>query len=216
MGGYSRYDCVSAGNDDSSKLKYATPTYNVAVPVYGNTLQGSNTPFVISANLNGFILHSNQRKTGPFIGSYMKVVASGFSTLYGCGAYLHYNNNPVWANNAIYCQIISSNTLKITSNFDIPLTGTFVITLSTDSVPSTTTFTLTLYEKYISSSDYAISVQVSSTKSDSPGSYTLLPSTNVLWRRQTYKQLQTASGPLRVTLNNNFQYVSQYVMSSNA
>ena len=217
MGGYSRYDCTWTNNDNQNSLAYAQPTFDAAVPVFGNFLQGTSTPVVISANLNGFTLYSNTRTTGPFVGSYLSVVASGFSTLYGCGAYLHYNNNPVWANNAIYCQVISSNTLKITSNFDLALTGTFVITLATDSVPANTTFTLTLYDKYISGSDYSVSVQVSSVKSKSPGgSYSLLPSTNVLWRRQTYKQLTTTAGPLRVTLNNNFQYVSQYVMGSNA
>lgn len=83
-------------------------------------------------------------------------------------------------------------------------------------MPTSTTFTFELYDKYISGSDYARSVVTTTTISNNPTGVTVLPNTNILWRRMAYKQLRSDAGPLRVTLNNNFQYVSTYNTTSNS
>lgn len=215
-GGYNRYYSLSSTTSSSSYLTEATPTFLVTVPLYGNTLQTTSTAFVVSIDLNGFKLYSNQRTTGHFTGSFIKLTTSNFATLYGCGAYLYEASKPVFANNAIYCKVISSTVINIWSNYDISFTGKLIITLSTSSVPSTTTFTFELYDRYVSSSNYGRSVLVTRTVSNSPSGYTILPSTNVLWRRMSYKQLRTDAGPMRVTLNNNYQYVAVYSMSTNS
>jgi hypothetical protein len=111
---------------------------------------------------------------------------------------------------------MTSTQIKIWSNSDLTFTGKLLITLATSSVPASTTFTFELYDKYISSTDYGRSVYVQQTITDNPSSVTVLPSTNILWRRMTYKQLRTDAGPLRVTINNNYQYVSVYNMASNS
>ena len=116
----------------------------------------------------------------------------------------------------LYCLVQNSNTLKIWSNSDLTFTGQLVVTLSTSSVPSSTTFYFSLYDKYISSSDYGISVYTSTALSNNPTGYSILPVTNILWRRQAYKQLRTDAAPYRITVNNNFEYVSAYNMGATA
>lgn len=188
----------------------------MTVPIYGSYLNSYSSPFVLSINLNGHTLYSNQRTVGPFKGSFIQVQASGFSGIFGCGAYLYDNNKPAFFNNALYCLVQNSNTLKIWSNSDVTFTGRLIVTMSTSSVPSSTTFYFTLYDKYISGSDNGISVYTSTTLSNNPSGHTILPSTNIFWRRQAYKQLRTDAAPLRMTVNNNFQYVSAYSMSATA
>jgi hypothetical protein len=216
VGDYSYYYCTYTTTVNQGYLSYATPTYGVTVPVFGNTLQTYSSPFVFSVDLTGFKLYSNQRTVGPFIGSFIQVVASGFTAISGCGVYLYNNNQRPFYNSGLYCVTVGSNTLKIYSNADIAFSGILVVTLSTTSIPSSTTFTLSLYDKYITGSDYGISVQVSQTISNAPGGYSFLPTTNILWRRQAYKQLSNTAGPFRITINNNFQYVSSYSMSTNS
>jgi hypothetical protein len=159
-GGYTYYYSIYSTTANQGYLQYAVPSNAVAVPVFGNTLETYSSPFVMSVNLNGFKLYSNQRTTGPFIGSYINVVASGFTQISGCGVYLYYNNQPPFYNSGLYCVTSGSNTMNIYSNADIAFTGILVVTFSTNSIPASTTFTFTLYDKYISSSDYGISVQV--------------------------------------------------------
>lgn len=43
-----------------------------------------------------------------------------------------------------------------------------------------------------------------------------MPPTSVIWRRPTYKQARTDAGPVRITFNNNYQYVSTYNMNTNS
>lgn len=186
-GGYSYYKCINSTTSTSGYLSPATPTYGVNISIYGSYLKTYSSPFVLSVNLDGKTLYSNQRTVGPFIGSYIKLQASGFSSISGCGAYLEYNNKPAFFNNALYCLVTSSDTLKIWSNSDVAFTGNLIITFSTTSVPSSTTFNFTLYDKYISGADYAISVDTSATLSNNPTGYTILQPTNILWRRQAYK-----------------------------
>ena len=151
----------------------------MTVPIYGSYLRTYSSPYVVSVDLTGKTLYSNQRTVGPFIGSFIQVQASGFSAIYGCGAYLHYNSNQAFFNNALYCLVTSSDTVKIWSNSDIAFTGKLIVTLSTSSAPTSTTFYFTLYDKYISGSDYGISVYTSVTLSNNPTSVTILPSTNI-------------------------------------
>ena len=90
-----------------------------------------------------------------------------------------------------------------------------IVTFSTGSVPASTTITLELFDKWISGSDYGRAVRVQQTINNNPG-YSILPSTSIKWRRQAYKQLRTDAAPLRLTLNNNYPYVSVYSQASNA
>ena len=214
VGSYSWYYSIYNPTSNSNYLTSATPSQGVTVPIYGSYLNSYTSPFVLSIDLTGKTLYSNQRTVGPFKGSFIQVQASGFSAIYGCGAYLHYNNKPAFFNNGLYCLVQNSNTLKIWSNSDVTFTGKLIVTMSTSSVPSSTTFYFWLYDKYISGRDYAISVYTSSTLSNNPTGYTILQPTNILWRRQVYKQLRTDAAPLRITVNNNFQYVSAYSMST--
>ncbi len=213
-GGYNYYYSIHSTTSNSNYLSSATPTRGVAVPIYGSSLNTYTSPFVLSIDLSGKTLYSNQRTVGPFKGSFIQVQASGFSAIFGCGAYLQYDNKPAFFNNALYCLVQNSNTLRIWSNSDITFNGNLIVTMSTSSVPSSTTFLFWLYDKYISASDYAISVYTSNTLSNNPTGVTILQPTNIVWRRQVYKQLRTDAAPLRLTLNNNFQYVSAYNMGT--
>ena len=156
------------------------------MPIYGSTLQSYTSPFVLAINLNGFTLYSNQRTQGQNTGSFIQITVSSFTTLYGCGAYLEYQNRRAFFNNAIYCAVVSSTIIRIYSNADIVFTGKLVVTLSTSSVPSSTTFIFELFDKYKSGGNYGRSVYVNTTISNNP-SYTILPSTNIEWRRMAYK-----------------------------
>lgn len=84
------YYSIYSTSINSGYLSEATPTYGVTVPIYGNTLVSSSTGFVVSVDLSGFTLYNNKRTSGPFRGSFIKLTTSSFSTLYGCGATLHY------------------------------------------------------------------------------------------------------------------------------
>ncbi len=45
---------------------------------------------------------------------------------------------------------------------------------------------------------------------------TALPSTSIRWRRTTYKDIRSDAGPIKIALNNNYQYVSTYKISTNS
>lgn len=168
--------------------------------------------------LSGYTLYSNQRTKGPNYGSFIQLVLSGFTSIYGCGASVKNVLNPQWNNNALYCTIYSAtNEIRIYSNADWSFTDYLYVTFYTDNLPSSTSYTFKLFDKYYNSSDNGISVQVTGTFGRSPsGSPTIMPPTSVKWRRQTYKQLRIDAGPLRLTFNNNnYQYVSTYDMTNN-
>lgn len=42
-------------------------------------------------------------------------------------------------------------------------------------------------------------------------SYTIIDKSLVQWRRPAYRELQITSGPVRFTINSNYEYVSDYV-----
>jgi len=91
------------------------------------------------------------------------------------------------------------------------------VTFYTDYLPTSPSYTFNLFDKYYSSTDYGLSVQVTGSFGRSvSGSWSTMSPTSVKWRRQTYKQLRNDAGPLRFTMNNNnYQYVSTYDMVSN-
>jgi hypothetical protein len=214
-GGTSSYYATYTFTANKNQLTEATPAYGVTVPLFGNTLRTYSSPFVIKVNLNGFTLYNSGWAVGPNIGSFIQVTASSFTTLYGCGAYLYYQNQRSFSNNALYCVVVSNTVLKIYSNADITFTGELVITFSTSSVPASTTIQVELFDKYVSGSDYGRAVLVSQTISNNPAE-TVLPSTNLLWRRMVYREMRSDAAPLRATINNNYQYVSVYSTSTNS
>jgi hypothetical protein len=104
ISGYQYYYSIwSNTNVNAGYLQYAIPTNGIAVPVFGNNLQSYSTPYTFSVNLAGFKLYSNQRTTGPFYGSLIQVIASGFSQISGCGVYLYYQTNQPFYNSGLYC-----------------------------------------------------------------------------------------------------------------
>jgi hypothetical protein len=95
----------------------------------------------VSVSLSGFILYSNYRSGGAgFVGSFMRLTMSGFTSIYGCGAFLWSNSVPTWLNNAIYCTITNSNQLNIFSNADLALNDILYITINTASLPTSTNY----------------------------------------------------------------------------
>lgn len=97
------------------------------------------------------------------------------------------------------------------------MTDYLFITLYTSTLPASTSYYFELFDKYVSATDYARSVYVTGTISRNPyGSDTLTQSTTVQWRQQKYKRFLTGSGPIRITLNNNFEYVSVYNDTTNS
>ena len=95
------------------------------------------------------------------------------------------------------------------------MSGTLYITIYTGSIPSSTTYTFTHYDRYFSSSDYSRSVHASSSFSRS-SSYTLVQPTSISWRRQTFKEFRTTNGPIRLIFNHNYQYVYDYETIDNS
>jgi hypothetical protein len=164
----------------------------------------------VAVSLSGYTLYSNQRTQGPYYGSFIRLTLSGFSTLYGCGVNIYNVPSPSWTNNAFYC-IIQSNIISIYSNADWTFTDYMYVTFNTDNVPSSSTYTFQLFDKYYTSSNYGLVIQTSGNFGRTVyGSFITLPSTSVKWRRQTYKDIRSDAGPVKLVLNNNFQYVSTY------
>lgn len=70
---------------------------------------------------------------------------------------------------------------------DISMTGTLYINFYTSSVPNTVSYTFELFDKYITSSDYARTVAISNSWSRIASGYSLVQPTSIMWRRQAYK-----------------------------
>lgn len=96
------------------------------------------------------------------------------------------------------------------------MTGTLEIVVFTSSVPSSVTYTFELYDKYISSSNYARSVVISNSFSRQASGFNVVQPTSIMWRRQVYKEYQTSAAPIRIIFNNNYQYVYDYVTPGNS
>jgi len=83
------------------------------------------------------------------------------------------------------------------------------------------TFTFTIFDKYLSSSDYARSAVTSVTvNSRQFSNIVLIPQTSIRWRRQTFIKANIdgssiSTSAFRFTLNNNLQYVSNYDQTNN-
>jgi hypothetical protein len=125
--------------------------------------------------------------------------------------------SPAWNNNAFYCMVQPGMVINITSNADWTFTGYVYITFYTDNVPASATYTVKLYDKYYSGSNYGLVVSTAGSFGRTvSGSYSTLAPTSIRWRRTTYKNLRTDAGPVKLTLNNNYQYVSTWSMSSHS
>lgn len=218
IGGWNYYYTIGNPSLSQSYFSPAAPTFGLAPATVSTNLQYTSSLITVGVDLSGFALYSNRRTQGPFSGSFAQLDITGFTTLNGCGVVVFNTPTPQWTNNALYCIVVSTSQIKIYSNADWFFTGYMYITLQTDSVPSSTTYTFKLYDKYKSSTDYGLSVSVSSSSFSRTvsGSYITLPSTRIKWRRQTYKDIRSDAGPVRVIFNNNYQYVSTYNIGNNA
>jgi len=214
QGGWDQYDHVWTGSLSMGQLDEAQPTLDYGIATYSSILQGYRATLSVVTDLSGYTIYSNRRTTGAFKNSFLRLTMSGFTSLYGCGVVQWGNMTPTWSDNAIYCNVVSSNRIEIRSNFDYNFTGLTYITFSTDSVPSSTSYQIELIDRWHSSSDYAAPVERTLSFSRSH-SNTLMQPTSIKWRRQAYKQLRSDTGPVRLTLQNqNYQYVSTYSMST--
>jgi hypothetical protein len=88
------------------------------------------------------------------------------------------------------------------------MTDYLYIVTNTDSVPSSCTYTVELYDKYSTGSDYGRSVVASGSFSRPATGYTISDKSIILWRRPVYREHRTTTGPIRFTFKNNFEYVS--------
>lgn len=105
--------------------------------------------------------------------------------MFGCGATLA---NRLFSLSApLYCEVKSSTVLEIRTRQDISMTGNLHISLYTTSVPSTLSYTLEVFDKYVSGSDYALTVSVSGSFSRIASGFNLIQPTSIMWRRQVYK-----------------------------
>lgn len=216
-GGYGYYYYLWSGSLNTGYLSPATPSVGLTPATYSTNLQYAKSLMSVSAALSGYTLYSNYRTQGPFYGSKIVLTLSGFSTLYGCGVYVDNVPTPVWTNNALYCIIQSSTQINVYSNSDWTFTGNMYITFYTDNVPSSSTYTFQLYDKYYSGSNYGLAISNAGSFSRTvSGSYVTLPATSVRWRRQAFKSPRSDAGPVKLILNNNYQYVSTYDMSADA
>ena len=208
-----RYYGISSSSQGSSYLSPEAPTYSYSTGLYGSNLGGLPSSFIVSIDMNGNSIYSMDTDYGGYQGSFIKLTLTGFTSLFGCGATL--SDRPLSFSAPFYCEVISSTVIYVYAKEDISMTGTLYITFYTNSVPNSVTYRLQLFDKYISGSDYAISVDKSATFARST-SHTLVQSTSILWRRQTFKELRLADGPKRIIFNNNFQYVYDINTYSNS
>ena len=95
------------------------------------------------------------------------------------------------------------------------MTGTLYVTFHTASIPTSTTYKLHLYDKYLSGSDYSRSVYKTASFSRTT-SYSVVQPTAIQWRRPVFKEFRTSNGPIRFTFNHNYQYVYDYQTTSNS
>ena len=91
------------------------------------------------------------------------------------------------------------------------MTDYIAITFNTDALPASCTYVVELFDKYITASDYSRSCRVTGTFIRTAGGNTIIDKSLVQWRRPAYRELQTTSGPVRFTMNSNYEYVSDYV-----
>ena len=94
-------------NTRSGVLIPSTPTYSYKPMMFGWNLRDYSSGFLISVNMNGRTLYSKARDYGEFQGSYLKLVMSGFTSLFGCGVTL--SNRPFSFYEPFYCEVQSSN-----------------------------------------------------------------------------------------------------------
>ncbi len=106
--------------------------------------------------------------------------------------------------------------ILVYSNADWAFSNYLYISFYTDNVPASATYTVKLYDKYYSGSNYGLAVAVSGSISRTASGYSTVPATSIRWRRTTFKQIRTDAGPLKIIFNNNYNYVSTYSMTSNS
>lgn len=75
-----------ASSRDSSIISPTNPGSSISATIYGSTLAGLPSGYLFSINLNGRTLFSNQRNFGEYQGSFIRLILSGFTSLFGCGA----------------------------------------------------------------------------------------------------------------------------------
>ena len=206
-----RYYHIWSTTRSTSILSPSTPAYSYKPVMFGSNLKGYPSTFLVSVNMNGNTLY--KRSQGHYEGSKIHLQMNGFTSLYGCSATL--SNRPFSFSHPFYCEVKSSNYLEIIARKDIVMTGTLYITFATDSIPTSTTYTFTHYDKYLSGSDYSRAVLLSASFSRS-SSYNLVQPTSIQWRRQVYKEFRTNNGPIRINFHHNYQYVYDYDTTANS
>lgn len=108
-GGFSSYRDIWTGTLTQSYLTPDSVSSGISPAIYSTFLRYGKPLISLAVQLNGYTLFSNQRTKGPNYGSFIQLVLSGFTSIYGCGVSIKNRLNPQWNNNALYC-IISSAT----------------------------------------------------------------------------------------------------------
>ena len=96
-----RYYHTWSSSHSSGQIYPATATYALSPTLYGSTLSGYPSAYIVSANLNGKTLYSNRRNYGEYQGSFIRLTLSGFTSLFGCGATL--SNRLTSLSSPFYC-----------------------------------------------------------------------------------------------------------------
>lgn len=86
----------------------------------------------------------------------------------------------------------------------------------TDSLPSSTSYRFSIFDKYDSTSNYGTSVYKTGTLTRPASGYSVPDQNSILWRPQKFKEYRTTSGPFRFTINSNYEYLSDYNEATNS
>ena len=126
------------------------------------------------------------------------------ATLNGCSATLQ--SGPYTHKNILSCKV-SGSSVELRAYEDIAFTTGLHIFVSVVAMPTSSACKIELFDKYLSGSDYSRSVSVTTTLTNNPSGVTIMPVTDIKWRKQVYKQYVTTSAPIRFIFQNNYQYV---------
>ena len=72
----------------STSLTPSTPAQGITESLFGSALDSQASGFIITVNMNGRTLYRYKTDYGEYRGSFIKVLMSGFTNIYGCGVTL--------------------------------------------------------------------------------------------------------------------------------
>jgi hypothetical protein len=209
---YSNSNPRTASPNLASVIYPQTNSRSINPSMFGSFLETYNTSMIVSVNFPSRTIYSVFRDYGQYRGSFIKVSFTGLTNLKGCSATLR--NRPINMDAPFYCEVISNSEIHVFSRIDLTINDFMYFTVYTAGLPSSSTYTVELFEKYITASNFARSFAVSGTYCRSRSGLSPMDPTQIEWRRPVYKEHMITSGPVRFTFKNNLQYVSDYSEST--